>query len=240
MYRMNKEPLHKIIYRTITDKISSQYYKSGDALPSESELEKLFETSRTPVRQALKQLETDGLIYRLQGKGSYVANQKPRGQWTTMTGFSDIYQTEWERIHARLIEARRIESPYYARLLNIRDDVEINHLKRVRFLNGKPVIYLEHYLIPKLPLEIFKKDPSFMSVDQLLKDEANIEFFSIKEEIEAIPANKQIAKCLKITPGEPVIKSTRVSSDDMGVAIDVTVNFFSSKNWKYKIEFHKR
>ncbi|ALC83441.1 MULTISPECIES: GntR family transcriptional regulator [Bacillus] len=237
---MSKKPLHKIIYDEIVDKIENQFYKVGDILPSESEMEKLFKASRTPVRQALKQLEMDGFIYRYQGKGSFVANYKPIGQWTTMTGFKELYKEEWKKISARTIEVNKIQSPYYANLLEINSDEEIIHLKRVRFFNGEPIIYLEHFLTPELPLEIFKKDSTFISIDQLLNEEQNIEFTSIKEEIEAVSANKDVAETLKIEAGIPVLNSTRVSFDSLLKPIDVTVNFFQSQKWKYRIQFNKQ
>lgn len=237
---MSKKPLHKIIYDEIVDKIENQFYKVGDILPSESEMEKLFKASRTPVRQALKQLEMDGFIYRYQGKGSFVANYKPIGQWTTMTGFKELYKEEWKKISARTIEVNKIKSPFYANLLEIGSDEEMIHLKRVRFFNGEPIIYLEHYLTPELPLEIFKKDSTFISIDQLLNEEQNIEFATIKEEIEAVSANKDVAETLKIEEGIPVLNSTRVSFDSLSKPIDVTVNIFQSQKWKYRIQFNKQ
>ncbi|MFJ7512704.1 GntR family transcriptional regulator [Peribacillus simplex] len=236
---MSKKPLHRIIYDEIVHKIENQFYQVGDILPSEAELEKLFNTSRTPVRQALKQLETDGKIYRHQGKGSFVANSKPIGQWTTMTGFKELYKEEWKKISARTIEVNKVKSPFYANLLEVNSDKEIIHLKRVRFFNGEPIIYLEHYLTPELPIEIFKKDSTFISIDQLLNEEQNIEFATIKEEIEAVSASKEVAESLKIEVGIPVLNSTRVSFDTFSKPIDVTVSYFRSEKWKYRIQFNK-
>jgi GntR family transcriptional regulator len=232
--------MHRIIYEYIANKIEDHSYQVGDLLPSESELEKRFQASRTPVRQALKQLEMDGLIYRLQGKGSFVANFKPLGQWTTMTGFSELYKEEWRKISARTVEAMTIKSPFYAELLGVSKDFEIIHLKRIRYYNGEPIIYLEHYITPFLPLEIFKNDSTFISIDQLLKDERDIEFFRIKEEINAVSASNTVAKILQIQEGAPVLKNTRISLDQSSTPIDITVNYLSSEKWKYRIQFHKQ
>ncbi|GAA0317343.1 DNA-binding transcriptional regulator FrlR [Bacillus carboniphilus] len=237
---INKKPMYQRIYDYIANKIEEKTYQVGDLLPSESELEQIFQASRTPVRQALKQLEMDGLIYRLQGKGSFVANFKPLGQWTTMTGFSDIYKEEWRKISARTIEATTIKSKFYSELLGVSSESDIIHLRRIRYYNGEPIIYLEHYINPFLPLEIFKNDPSFISIDQLLKDERDIEFFTIKEEINAVSASSKVAEILKINEGEPVLKNTRISLDQASTPVDITVNYFSSERWKYRIEFNKQ
>lgn len=238
--RIIKKPLHQMIYEYIANKIETQFYQVGELLPSESELEKMFQASRTPVRQALKQLEMDGLIYRLQGKGSFVANFKPIGHWTTMTGFKDTYKEEWQKISARTVEAQKSNSPYYADLLGVNKDSEVIHLKRIRYYNGEPVIYLEHYLTPSLQLSLFQKDPTFISIDQLLYDERGIEFNRIKEEIHAVSASQPIAGILELDEGEPILKNTRISLDQLSNPIDITVSYFSSERWKYTIEFEKQ
>ncbi|BBN97877.1 transcriptional regulator [Sporolactobacillus terrae] len=240
MYPMNKIPLHKMIYDSIAKKITAQDYHIGDALPSESELERTFQVSRTPIRQALKQLEMDGLIYRLQGKGSFVANYMPIGNWTAMTGFQDLYNEEWQKIFARTLEVGRIRSPFHAQLLRVQENAELIHLKRIRYFNGEPVIYLEHYLNLKLPLDIFRKNGDFISIDQLLNDEQGIEFTSVKEKIEAVTVSESIAEQLHLKNGAPVVRSTRISFDQEGQPVDVTVNYFSSDKWTYRINFNKK
>ena len=235
----NKKPIYKVIYDTIAEKIHNSTYQVGDALPSESELEKMFEASRTPIRQALKQLESDGLIFRSQGKGSFVANYKPIGHWTTMTGFKHIYMKDWKKISARTVEVTKREFPYYASLLEINSNAEMIHLRRIRTDNGEPVIYLEHFLPPDLSIEMFQKDLSFISIDQLFKDELDLEFATIKEQLEAVSADSKLAKHLQIAEGSPILKSTRVSYDNQSNPIDVTVFYLRSEKWKYAIEFNR-
>lgn len=81
---------------------------------------------------------------------------------------------DWKKISARTIEIVEEASPYYASVLGVSSQAELIHLKRVRTDNGEPVIYLEHYLPPHLPIEMFQKDPSFISIDQLFKDEKSL------------------------------------------------------------------
>lgn len=235
----DKRPIYQIIYDSIAEQIQNTTYQVGDALPSESELEKLFQASRTPVRQALNKLESDGLIYRSQGRGSFVANYKPIGRWTTMTGFSHIYSQDWKKISARTLDVTKVSSPYYASLLELDSDAEITHLKRIRTDGGEPVLYLEHFLHPALPTEILVKDPTFIAIDQLLKDEKGIEFTTINEQLEAISADVVLAENLNIKEGHPILKSTRISYDKKSTPIDVTNIYLRSEKWKYAIEFNR-
>jgi len=66
---------HKAIYDDIFHKISSGVYKPGDKIPTEIELVDSFNTSRPTVSRALRDLESIGLIYRIQGSGSFISKK---------------------------------------------------------------------------------------------------------------------------------------------------------------------
>lgn len=68
-----KTPLYKQIMDDMIDKINKQNMKPNDALESESELEKFYGVSNITVRKALNELEHSGVIYRVKGKGNFVA-----------------------------------------------------------------------------------------------------------------------------------------------------------------------
>ena len=53
--------------------INEGKYKEHERIPSERELCDIYQLSRITVRQALQELEREGYIYKLQGKGTFVA-----------------------------------------------------------------------------------------------------------------------------------------------------------------------
>ena len=63
---------YEIILQNLEKKIINGTYKANDLLPSENELSAIYNSSRATVRQALKILEEQGLIYRRHGLGSVV------------------------------------------------------------------------------------------------------------------------------------------------------------------------
>lgn len=70
-----KLPKYKILYKWITGQIYNGTFKYMEKLPSESELCNQFQISRQTVRNAFQELETDGLISRSKGSGSFVAKE---------------------------------------------------------------------------------------------------------------------------------------------------------------------
>ncbi|WP_274362886.1 GntR family transcriptional regulator [Paenibacillus thermotolerans] len=78
---MNKDeavrtPLYKQIRDYVLDHITRMDWQPNDKIPSENELAAEFNVSRITIKNALKQLVEEGLIYRIQGKGSFVSPKK--------------------------------------------------------------------------------------------------------------------------------------------------------------------
>ena len=76
--RLDKEspvPLHHQLRTLIQKRIADGDWKPGDRLPTEAELCKIYGISRTPVRQALKELEREGWVERFRRRGSFIRNR---------------------------------------------------------------------------------------------------------------------------------------------------------------------
>jgi len=66
-------PLYTQIRQYILDQIEQKIWLPGDKIPSENELAERFNVSRITVKNALSKLNEDGLIFRVQGKGSFIS-----------------------------------------------------------------------------------------------------------------------------------------------------------------------
>lgn len=72
---MKKEPLYKVIYLDLKNAILNQHYSYGTQVPTEMELTETYQVSRITAKRALMELESDRLIERTAGKGSFVIYQ---------------------------------------------------------------------------------------------------------------------------------------------------------------------
>lgn len=78
-------PLYYQLKQLITQEISSGVLKPGDKLPAEDDLCEMYAVSRTPVRQALTELVHEGLLIRVHGRGTFVAEPEPSAKATSET-----------------------------------------------------------------------------------------------------------------------------------------------------------
>ena len=69
----NKQmPLYMVVYEELKKKIADSTYPVGSYFPSETELQEIYKVSRITVRRALADLEHDGYIKKIKGKGAVI------------------------------------------------------------------------------------------------------------------------------------------------------------------------
>lgn len=88
------EPKYKQIYNRLRTALARQEYKAGDKLPSENELVEQFGASRPTVSRALAQLETEGLVERKAGSGTFVRAQESQDGFVFGLLIPDLGTTE--------------------------------------------------------------------------------------------------------------------------------------------------
>ena len=90
-------PLYSQIVNIVKRNLSAGMLAAGELLPSEAELCRAYNVSRSTVRQAIGILETDGLVVRKQGRGTFVAAPKVRRRTENVYSFtSEISELESE------------------------------------------------------------------------------------------------------------------------------------------------
>lgn len=231
---MVRKPAYIKIYEDIVNKIENKTYDIGSLLPSEQELEKIYNVSRTPVRATLKMLENDGYIYRVQGKGSYVDQRQPK--WTAMTGFYDFYSNDIQNISANTINVDLVNNPDYSSLYDLPMNSDLVHLERVRYYKETPVVFQEHFLPQSIPKEYYLKYKSFLSVQEVLKSKLNINFTNSTDAIEAIIGDERILEILQLPKESPLIKAVRYSYENDKLQ-DINIFYVNTKMWKYKVDY---
>ena len=85
---MEKVYQYSKLYKYFKEKIENGYYKPGDLIPPEPEIEKMFSVSRTTVRKAVDLLSREGFLKAQQGKGTVVTDNKTMQSLNHVTSVS--------------------------------------------------------------------------------------------------------------------------------------------------------
>ena len=215
-------PYYIQLIEVLKEKISQGDWKPGDQIPSEPELCESYGVSRTVVRQALGEIELEGLIVRRKGKGTFVAEPKINESLAQkLTGF---YQDMVERGHkpiTRVLEHRVVPAnKKVADYLGIEPETALIEIKRLRFVAEEPIVVVTSYLPYHLCPALANADLTNQSLYKFLEQECGLMIARGRRTIEAVAANEYEAELLQIDRGAPLILLNSVSYLEDGTPIE--------------------
>ena len=133
-------PFYEKVKQAISEKIATGVWRPHDRIPSEAELVAQFGFSRMTINRALRELTDEGLLVRLQGVGTFVA--EPKGQ-SALFEIRSIADEIAARNHQHRCEVLVLEetqaSAEQAVELNVKEGSRIFHSVMVHFENDIPV-----------------------------------------------------------------------------------------------------
>lgn len=193
-------PLYSQIKESIKDAIKNGILKPNDKLPTEDELCKKYNISRTVVRQAYSELLAEGIIIRYKSKGTFVKEQELNASF-----FKEIISFEEEMARSGLIAKTKVlelkiipPDMKINKILNIGNDEECIYLKRLRFCNDTPLVLVDAYLPASKYKGLEKKDLEKNSLYKVLELDYNTYVVKVKRTFEAKIVNNDDADLLNI------------------------------------------
>ena len=207
----------------------------GERLPSEPKLSKEFGVSRATLREAMRTFETQGMIQRRQGVGTFVVH--PSGVMDAGLEVLESVETLAERIGlpvrmGAFESERRSATAEEAKLLK---EDRVLQVSRVIEVENRPVAYLED----TLPASLLTDDELYVrftgSILDLLLKRGDPPLASSDTEIQAVAAAPEIARALHIQRGDVVLhmQATLFALD--GAVVDYSESFFLPGYFRFRV-----
>lgn len=134
-------PLYTQIQRDIEVSIATNRLRPGDVLPGEVELANRYGVSRVTVRQALRELVTEGLVYRVQGKGTFVSQPTIQRTEPYVTSFFYEMLESGCRPSAKVSSEVCVPDAETRELLQLDPDELVVVTRRLRYVDEEPIAY---------------------------------------------------------------------------------------------------
>jgi GntR family transcriptional regulator len=178
----------------------------GTPAPSERELVHRFGVARMTVRQALDALVGEGMLERVPGRGTFVAQRRTQPV-ARLTSFSEDMRRRGLRPSSQTLVAR-LESagPGVARALEIGEGERVVHWQRVRCGDGVPVCIENAYLNADLVPGLIERLPESL-YEELGRRGMNPTWG--EDSVESAAASAPEARLLDVPVGSPVLRIAR-------------------------------
>jgi len=230
-------PLHHQLVEAFRKAILEGHLKPGDRLPSEPELVAQLGISRSTVRQAMAELVAEGLVYRYQGRGTFVAPRKFEHSLQQLVSFSEDIRSRGLKPGSKILFFDRVPvGPDIAPYLRIPPGKHVLRIYRLRLANDYPVglhdSYISYTNIALHELESVGSLYELLESKGIILDEA-------EETIEAVAATIEQGRLLNLPPGAPLLLVSRVVYTPDRLPIEFVRAYYHPGLYRYIIRLKR-
>ncbi len=237
MDRSSVVPFYHQLKTILRDRIATGELSSGDPIPGEFRLCEQYDVSRTVVRQALVELEFEGLVDRIKGRGTFVAFPKtPQGLVQSLTGqYEDLAQ---RGVHLRS-QVRRLEEipaeAHIAEHMHLGEGAPVLVLERLRLVDGEPWSLAFTYLPTTLHQALSDADLESGSLYAVMEKLGRRPTHG-RRTVEAREAGKAVALELGLKRKSPVMLLTSVGYDESNQPVEYFQAFHRADRSMFEVE----
>lgn len=226
------------LYQQIKDMLRAEISQmsNGEQIPSEQALMEMYGVSRGPIRQAITELVYEGVLFRIQGKGTFRAGAAVSCSQFEVSSLTDQLLRSGMEPGIRNVQLDSvIPPPTVSRYLRLDGMTEVWRLSRVRTADGAPITFSQGYIpkhvVPALHIEDLK-----MSIVSMLRGKFGVEMPISHSLCTAKKADGTLVEQLDVLPGDAMLHIEFVASNPKGEPVLVDITDANGKRYVMHIE----
>ncbi len=236
----SKVPLYHQIVQNITDLIEDDKLARGSMLPSEWELTNLYSVSRLTVRQALKDLEQNGLVTRRHGIGTFISTPPTTQLTPSKMSFSQKMRQIGKKPSHRILSLERIAaSKEVANMLQLPEKAPVVELVRVRFADNEPIMIETAYLPAERFPDLTEENLLDGSLYQFLSEHYSISISAVDQTLQPVLLKPRQATLLDVESGSPAILTKVIAYSRNDVPVEYSWSITGGEKCKFYFHFRE-
>lgn len=205
-------------------------------LPSEAELSTEHGVSRITVRQALGDLQKEGLILRQQGKGAFVAQPRTSQSLNRLQGLREALAGQGQSVHSQRLSTRAMKPPAaIAAQLQLAPGSRAVRLTTLRYVAREALSVNVSWFAPALGERIARLDLSGRDLIEVLEQDIGEPVAQAHLDISAVAMPAREARWLKVAPGEPALRVHRLLCSVQELPLQVETAIYRADAFSYKL-----
>jgi GntR family transcriptional regulator len=222
-------------------KIDDGEWQPRSPIPSERQLEVLYDVSRTTIREAIDSLVHQGYLYREHGRGTFVSPPKLQKGLLELTSFSEdlinrgIHPGQIIRDISTVVPPSSI-----LQKLELAPGTSMLRLERIRLGNGTPIgLQISYLALDKGQTITQAEMEEAGSLYKLLQEKFHIIPSEADETLEVTVATPEEAKLLQIKVGSPLLLSERVLFAQNRRPVEFVKILYRGDRYRYYVRLTK-
>lgn len=235
-------PLYEKIRESVRADILSGTLRHHERIPSEKEFMSIFGVSRITVRQALGDLERDGMIFRIPGKGSYVAKpkEKPTQELARLQGFAEAMEQQGYSARNRVVGLATLPaSEEIAERLRVFVGAPVTEIRRVRYLDESPISFDITYVKADYGDRLAREDLAGRDIFLILEKDYGIPLGHADQCIQSLAADEVMANYLEVEVGSPVLYIERLAYTRSGEPLEFDYVYYRGDSFRYRLRIDR-
>jgi GntR family transcriptional regulator len=209
----------------------------GDPLPSDAELCEEFGVSRMTARNAMAQLVQAGIVRRIPGRGTFVAEQPVHRQAGSLISFSDEMRRRGRRPTSQLLtRGTRAGTAEETAALALAAGSEVAELVRLRLADAEPIAVESSAFGPALAEVLGAADLEAGSLFDALVSAGHVPTAG-RASLVAEPATATDARRLGVKRGGPLLVERRLIFDQAGRPLELTESRYAADRYRLDVSF---
>ncbi len=222
-------PLYFQLKEIFLEKIENQELKEGDMIPSENELQQIYDVSRATVRNAIQLLVNEGFMEKKKGRGTFVKRRKIEEQLPVLKSFTE----EMAGMDAgkEVISAEYTQpSPAIKARLNLAADETVFSLKRLMLVEGRPLGILHSYIPARFKLRL---DEDYSKSLYRILEKIGVRLKDADQTIEASMSDKEQTRLMGQKKSFSTLVIRRLAYSVNGEVVEYVKGVYHGDRYRY-------
>lgn len=231
-------PKYYRLKESLRHMIEDEEFAEGQIVPSERELCEHYGVSRMTARQAVLDLVNEGLLYREQGRGTFVAGRKLQHETAKLTSFTQDMRNRRMEVSSTLLGIEVEDAgPMVARRLRVEPSESIIHLRRVRNADGEPMALESCHLLYDVGKVLLETTLETFSLYEELR-KSGLRISRAEQSYEATLVDDAEVEYLSVPSGSAALLIERVTFDDEDRPFEYVKSIYRADRYRVSTVLH--
>jgi GntR family histidine utilization transcriptional repressor len=232
---VKRQPAFQLIKAHVLAQIHEGVWKEGDAIPGEEALAREFGVSRMTVNRAIRELSDEQIVERVQGSGTYVAQQKYQSTLVEIRNIADEIAARGHQHRSELHRLERMKAgEALGRRFGLPPEHKLYHSVVVHFENEQPIQVEDRHVNPNVAPDYLAQNFNSLTPNAYLMSVAPLQGVRFEIEANLPPAN--IREMLHMNAGEPCLLLHR-QTQSMGQVASVADMWHPALRYRFAGSF---